>query len=53
MFRCLMFSLPGPCELLFFTLFYCLLNMRCSESDILVFYVLLCKWICLTCVLRV
>ena len=32
-FRCLMFSLSGPCELLFFTLFYCLLDLSCCECD--------------------
>ena len=42
-------DLSGPCELLFFTLFYCLLDLSCSECDrlILVFPCILCA-ACLT-----
>ena len=46
-FRCLIFSLSGPCEL-----FYCLLDLRSGECNIVCF-VLPCQWICLFCVLRV
>ena len=45
-FRCLMFNLSGPCELLFFTLFYCLLNLSCGECilcvSLLVYLFVLC-----------
>ena len=37
-FRCLMFSLSGPCELLFFTSFYCLLDLSCCECDVISLY---------------
>ena len=37
-FRCLMLNLSGPCELLFFTLFYCLLDLSCSECDVISLY---------------
>ena len=33
-----MFSLSGPCELLFFNLFYCLLDMSCGECDVISLY---------------
>ena len=45
-FRCLMFSLSGHFNLLFFTLFYCMLYL-------FVCVVFLCQWICVFCVLRV
>ena len=38
-FRCLIFNLSGPCELLFFTLFYSLLDLRSSECDVVSLYV--------------
>ena len=38
-FRCLIFSLSGPCELYFFTLFYSLLDLRSSECDVVSLYV--------------
>ena len=34
-FRCLIFSLSGLCELLFFTLFYSLLDMSCGAFDVI------------------
>ena len=34
-FRCLMFSLSGPCELLFLL---CLLNLSCGECDVISLY---------------
>ena len=37
-FRCLMFNLLGPCELLFFTLLYCLLDLSCGECYIISLY---------------
>ena len=40
-FRCLIFNLSGPCELLIFTLFYSLLDLRSSECNV-VCCVLLC-----------
>ena len=33
-FRCLMFSLSGPCEL-FLNLFYCLLDLSCGECNVI------------------
>ena len=53
-FRYLMFSLSGPCEL--FYLFWLLPlgpELWCVTCYILVFYGLLCSWICLSSVLRV
>ena len=41
-FRCLIFSLSGPCKLLF-SLFYCLLDLRSGDTDIISFYVLCCS----------
>ena len=38
-FRCLMCNLPGPCEWLFL-LFYCLLELSCSEYYVMSLYVL-------------
>ena len=54
-FRCLIFGLGGPCEMLFFSLFYCLLDMRSGECNVVSLYVIClpCQWICLFCVLRV
>ena len=52
-FRCLMFSLSGTCELLFFTLFYCLLDMSCGEcGDVISLYVMCFSvngYACLVC----
>ena len=42
-FRCLMFSLSGPCKLLFFALFYYLLDLRCGEWNGISLYVLCCS----------
>ena len=41
-FRCLIFSLSGPSELLLFTVFYSLLDLRSSECDVVSLY-LLCR----------
>ena len=41
-FRCLIFNLSGPCELLFL-LFYCLLDLSCGECDVVsLYFMLLC-----------
>ena len=40
-FRCLIFNLSGPCELLF--LFYRLLDLRSSECDVVSLYVVCCS----------
>ena len=51
-FRCLMFSLSGPCELLFFTLFYCLLDLSCGKRDVISLYIMCCpvdESVCLVC----
>ena len=37
-----MFSLSGPCEL-FFTLFYCLLDLSCGECDVIPLYFICCS----------
>ena len=37
-FRCLMFSLSGPCELLFLLLFYYLLDLSWCECDVISLY---------------
>ena len=42
-FKCLMFSLSGTCELLFCTLFYCLLDQRCGECDVMSLYFMCCS----------
>ena len=42
-FRGLIFNLSGPCELLFFTLFYNLMDLRSSECDIVSLYVVCCS----------
>ena len=39
-FRCLIFSLSGPFELSFFALFYCLLDLRSGECNVVSPYVL-------------
>ena len=39
-FRCLMFSLSGPCELLF--LFYCLLDLSYCKCNVISLYCLYC-----------
>ena len=39
-FRCLMFSLSGPCELVIFTLFYCLLDLSCGKCNVISLYCL-------------
>ena len=52
-FRCLIFNLSGPCELLFFTLFYSILDLRSSECNVVSLYVV-CFSVyvsCLFCVL--
>ena len=36
-FHCLVFNLSGPCELLFFT-FFLLLDLSCSECDVVSLY---------------
>ena len=49
-FRCLMFSLVGPCELLF--LFYSLLDLSCGECDAISLYFMYCSVngsVCLVC----
>ena len=53
-FRCLIFNLSGPCGLLFFTLFYSLLDLRSSECNVVSLYVVYCSVnvSCLFCVLR-
>ena len=51
-FRCLMFNLSRPCELLFFTLFYYLLDLSCSACDVMSLYFLCCSVnvsVCLVC----
>ena len=42
-FRCLIFNLSGSCELLFFTLFYSLLDLRSSEYNVVSLYVVCCS----------
>ena len=42
-FRCLIFNLSGPCELLFLLLFYNLLDLRSSECDVVSLYVVCCS----------
>ena len=39
-FRCLILSLSVPCELLFFAWFYCLLDLRSGECNVVSLYVL-------------
>ena len=50
-FRCLVFSLSGPCELLFL-LFYCLLDLGCGECNVISLYFMCCSVngsVCLVC----
>ena len=42
-FRCLIFNLSGPCELLTFTLFHSLLDLRSSECNVVSLYVVCCS----------
>ena len=42
-FRCLIFNLSGPCELLFLLFFYSLLDLRSSECDVVSLYVVCCS----------
>ena len=49
-FRCLIFNLSGPCELLFFTLFYSLLDLRSSECNVISLYVALLMCLFVLCV---
>ena len=37
-FRCLVFSLSVPCELLFLVLFCCLLDLCCGECNVISLY---------------
>ena len=51
-FRGLIFSLSGPCELIFFTLFYCLLDLSGGECDVISLYFMICSVngsVCLVC----
>ena len=41
-FRCMIFRLSGPCELLFLLLFDCLLDLRIGECNVVSLYVLCC-----------
>ena len=51
-FRCLMFYVSGPCELLFFTLFYCLLDLSCGECDAISLYFMCCSENVSVCLVR-
>ena len=54
-FSCLMFSLLEPYELLFFVLFYCLLDLSCSECNIISLYFLCCSIngsVCIVCLVK-
>ena len=43
-FRCLIFNLSGPCELLFLLcLFYSLLDLRSSECNVVSLHVVCCS----------
>ena len=47
-----MFSLSGPCKLVSFTLFYCLLDLSCCECVVISLYVMCCSvngYVCLVC----
>ena len=53
-FRCLIFHLSGPCELLFLLLFYSLLDLRSSKCDVVTLYVVCCPVngsVCFVCCL--
>ena len=42
-FRCLIFNLSGPCELLFLLFFDSLLDLRSSECNVVSLYVVCCS----------
>ena len=42
-FRCLIFNLSGPCELLFLLCLIALLDLRSSECDVVSLYVVCCS----------
>ena len=42
-FRFLMFSLSGPCELLFLLCFFCLLDPSCGECNVISLYFMCCS----------
>ena len=47
-----MLSLSGPCESLFFTLLYCLLDLGCGECTVISLYFMCCSVngsICIAC----
>ena len=51
-FTCLIFSLSGPCDLLFLLCFYCLLDLRSSKFDVISLHFVCCSVngpICLVC----
>ena len=51
-FRCLMFNLSGPCELLFLHCYICLLDLSCGECDVISLYFVRCSVgvsVCLVC----
>ena len=38
-FRCLIFSMSGPCEFVIFSLFYCHLDLTCGKCNLISLYV--------------
>ena len=51
-YRCLMFNLSGPCELLFLLCFTALCDLSCSECDVISLYFMCCPVsvsVCLVC----
>ena len=42
-FRCMLFSLAAPCELLFLLSLFCLLDLSCGECNVIFLYVLCCS----------
>ena len=48
---CLMFSLSGPCELLYFFLFYCLVDLTCGECNVISMYFPCCSVMGSVCLL--
>ena len=51
-FRCLMFNLSGPCELLFLLNFISSFTRGCSEWDVIPLYFMCCSVngsVCLVC----
>ena len=51
-FRCLMFNLSRPCELLFLHCFICLLDLICGECYVISLYFVrssVCVSVCLVC----